>query len=417
MANLEELLKKVSEIVVREKTQQEEKRKRGENFNIFKVLGLSTSEVRLHSAFLAELLNPNGDHGLGDKFMKAFVDGVIQKQRDSFVFDSASAQVFVEYPVGTVSNECDKGGRIDILIQDKNKQTIVIENKIYARDQPNQMYRYNGYLDAKLEPSQYVLLYLSLEEGDQPSEESIGKNPSFDFYCINYRNDIINWLNECIEKAALFPAIREVINQYKTNINQILNIMSEINKTELMGLLKKNMSATVSILELESEIRKEVRREYINKVLTKIANKNGFAIDDKKDDFVNMHHGAVITFNYNEKADGSPLIGNFVLRWYGNNSNSVYYGIMVPAIEESMKVDAIWPHTNDKFFPYGFCWFADSGNNCYWDRNSVIVQMQKEIEMDENQYPEGTIIAKEIDNQLKLIKNRFISKFEETSFD
>ena len=216
MANLEELLKRVSEIVVREKTQQEEKRKRGENFNIFKVLGLSTSEVRLHSAFLAELLNPNGDHGLGDNFLKAFVDGVIRKQRESFAFDSASAQVYVEYPVGTVSNNYDKGGRIDILIQDKNRQTIVIENKIYAGDQPLQLYRYNRYLteDAKLESSQYVLLYLSLEDGDQPSEESTGKNPSFNFYCINYRNDIINWLNECIGKAALFPGIRETISQY-----------------------------------------------------------------------------------------------------------------------------------------------------------------------------------------------------------
>ena len=66
MRKLNKLLRQISEIVLREKTQQEEKRKRGENFNIFRVLGLSTSEVRLHSAFLAELLNPNGDHGLGD---------------------------------------------------------------------------------------------------------------------------------------------------------------------------------------------------------------------------------------------------------------------------------------------------------------------------------------------------------------
>lgn len=30
----------------------------GENFNIFKVMGLQSSEVRLHSKLLAELLNP-----------------------------------------------------------------------------------------------------------------------------------------------------------------------------------------------------------------------------------------------------------------------------------------------------------------------------------------------------------------------
>jgi len=71
MYELTRLLKQVSEILVREKTQQEEKRKRGEKFNIFEILGLKTSEVRLHSAIIAELLNPNGNHGLGDKFFKS----------------------------------------------------------------------------------------------------------------------------------------------------------------------------------------------------------------------------------------------------------------------------------------------------------------------------------------------------------
>ena len=65
MERLNQLLKQISEIVLKENTQQEEKRRRGENFNVFKVLGLTTSEVRLHSALIAELLNPNGDHGLG----------------------------------------------------------------------------------------------------------------------------------------------------------------------------------------------------------------------------------------------------------------------------------------------------------------------------------------------------------------
>lgn len=34
----------------------------GENFNVFKILKLESSEVRMHSAFIAELLNPKGSH-------------------------------------------------------------------------------------------------------------------------------------------------------------------------------------------------------------------------------------------------------------------------------------------------------------------------------------------------------------------
>lgn len=41
-----------------------------ENFNIFRILKLESSEVRLHSAFIAELLNPKGNHGQKDKFLK-----------------------------------------------------------------------------------------------------------------------------------------------------------------------------------------------------------------------------------------------------------------------------------------------------------------------------------------------------------
>jgi len=42
----------------------------GENFNIFRILKVESSEVKTHSAFIAELLNPNGSHGQKDTFLK-----------------------------------------------------------------------------------------------------------------------------------------------------------------------------------------------------------------------------------------------------------------------------------------------------------------------------------------------------------
>ena len=41
----------------------------GAKFNVFKVIGVTTNEVRLHSRFLDEMLNPNGSHGQGDIFL------------------------------------------------------------------------------------------------------------------------------------------------------------------------------------------------------------------------------------------------------------------------------------------------------------------------------------------------------------
>ena len=118
MDGLSRLIKQISEILLQEKTQQEERRKRGECFNIFEILGVQTSEVRLHSAIIAELLNPDGNHGLGDKFINAFIKDVIGKQAP-FSIDTASAKVFAEYPIGTITDDYSEGGRIDLLIQDK----------------------------------------------------------------------------------------------------------------------------------------------------------------------------------------------------------------------------------------------------------------------------------------------------------
>lgn len=45
----------------------------GGRFNVFQVIGVTTAETRLHSAFLCELFDVKGSHGLKDKPLKAFI--------------------------------------------------------------------------------------------------------------------------------------------------------------------------------------------------------------------------------------------------------------------------------------------------------------------------------------------------------
>lgn len=58
MTQVESIIKQLQQVLFVERICQEERWKRGDCFNIFQILGVATSEVRLHSAFLAELLNP-----------------------------------------------------------------------------------------------------------------------------------------------------------------------------------------------------------------------------------------------------------------------------------------------------------------------------------------------------------------------
>jgi hypothetical protein len=113
----------------------------GESFNIFKILKLSTNEVR-HSAFIAELLNTKGSHGQKDKYLEIFLE---QIKIEDFPFDTKSAEVKPEFHIGFINEDKTQGGRIDILIEDKNRKRIIIENKIYAGDQKNQLLRYNNF--------------------------------------------------------------------------------------------------------------------------------------------------------------------------------------------------------------------------------------------------------------------------------
>lgn len=50
------------------------KEKDGLLFNIFEILDRTTDEVKCHSAFIAELLDPKGEHGQSSKFLKLFFD-------------------------------------------------------------------------------------------------------------------------------------------------------------------------------------------------------------------------------------------------------------------------------------------------------------------------------------------------------
>ena len=63
-------LENVSEIINKA---EQELDKDGSRFNIFSILSLSSSEVRLHSKLIAELLNPKGTHAFKSDFLELFL--------------------------------------------------------------------------------------------------------------------------------------------------------------------------------------------------------------------------------------------------------------------------------------------------------------------------------------------------------
>jgi hypothetical protein len=182
----------------------------GENFNVFRILGLSTAEVRTHSAFLAELLDPKGSHGQGTTYLDLFLQGL---SIEADAFTAKGARVRVEFHIGEVNQEASTGGRIDIFLEDHQNRQIIIENKIYAGDQKSQLLRYhNAYPNA-------AIYYLTLN-GDYPSNWSKGNN-DYSVTPISYQTDILHWLDDCHKASVSLPVIRETILQYENLIRRL----------------------------------------------------------------------------------------------------------------------------------------------------------------------------------------------------
>ena len=229
---------------------------RGEHYNVFEVLNLSTDEVRLHSAFIADLLNPKGKHGLGMKPLKSFIQILGLDFDDA---DLENCNVKREYVIGPISEDQMTGGNIDILLSVGNYR-IIIENKIYAGDQPRQLLRYHNFV--KSHP--HTLAYLT-PGGDKPSgSSSDGLVRDKDYKCISYRKDIAGWIEQCLIMAVSKPLVRETLQQYMYIIKTLTDtIMEENDKSKLFALMDKYPDVILAIRKEDWGYRKHLVWTYV----------------------------------------------------------------------------------------------------------------------------------------------------------
>ena len=261
MDKLEKLLSQVRVYVNEDKQRRAEAFLRGECYNVFDVLGVYNQELS-HSAFLAALLNPDGSHGMQDAFLKAFIDTIAHGGTKPEL-DTAHAKVYTEYNIGNITETT--GGRIDILITDHSEtgsgkdsgHAIIIENKIWAADQPNQLVRYHNFAP------EAALLYLTLN-GDEPSDQS--KGTLTNYRCISYRSDIIGWLRQCAQLSFDKPRVRETINQYINLLQQLTN-QNTMEQKQLIQLLtnKENFEQATAVEQSMLDVRKHIFQDIFRK--------------------------------------------------------------------------------------------------------------------------------------------------------
>lgn len=238
----------------------QQRRITGENFNIFSIMSMESDEVFTHSALITELLDPNGSHGLGQVPLELFIQEVFP---DQFEFSCENAISKKEFHIGKIDKDYESGGRIDIIVREKSAnddsdKIILIENKIYANEQKNQLVRYSTkYKNAKL-------LFLTLTGYKSSQHDEI----DFPYIAISYKLHILNWLSACVKHAYDKPMVREVLNQYIYLIKKITNqTTNKKMEKDIIEIIKSNFIAAQEINKNFDKAVENIKKDFLKKLI------------------------------------------------------------------------------------------------------------------------------------------------------
>jgi len=236
------------------------------DYNIFTLFHGFSDEVNLHSNFIASLLDPNGDHYKNDLFLKLFLEtcGI-----DDFSIDTSTATVFKEFK------------HIDIYISD-GKKHIILENKVYAKDQPTQIARYIKAIKKEgAEDEDIYVLYLHPDR-ELPKENSLGgyklnqdntklekDGSSINFKVISYGKEILEWIDRCKNEVSNLTDLNVFLSQYKDVIEMIYDRykrIDEMNNEDLVKIFKDNYRAVLDIVSNYEQTRRKIIDEFFKNI-------------------------------------------------------------------------------------------------------------------------------------------------------
>ncbi len=236
---------------------QTEQKNDGKNdFNILTSVLKYSDEVRLHSRMIGKLLDIDGKHYRGELFLKLFLETIDLHEWGLKLSETTVSIGYID---------------IDLYITDGEKH-IIIENKIWAKDQPCQVTKYiniiveenkesidvseedDGYI--KLKEEQLIVIYLTPRGREKPVPEDHSKDK--DGYIYFSGKD--EKLQRCSKKSRTDGLVKDGFKNYKAKYKKITY------KDEIFKWLVKSQKAVENITNLH-----EALRQYIDAV--KMVNK------------------------------------------------------------------------------------------------------------------------------------------------
>jgi hypothetical protein len=226
-----------------------------DEFNIFEAIGVVRQELR-HSDFLAFLLDPAGNHGLDDRFLKRLLQKVLLAGTEQ-TLPISLIDLDVWHLEGTqVKREVDN---IDILLMNEaNHLAVIIENKVDTGEHSDQLARYYQSVSQQYPDWRIIALYLT-PSGENPSDPR--------FLSVSYRV-IVDLVEKLVEDRAstLGVDVRTLMQHYAKMLRRHIVSDSEIDDL-CLRIYQRHQRALDLIFErrpdrlahLSEEIEKLVR--------------------------------------------------------------------------------------------------------------------------------------------------------------
>ena len=327
----------------------------GKRFNVFSALNMCSDEMRLHSRLLATLLNPKASHGLGNEFLKLFLIA-LGLPEDYITY---CKEQIVERTIGEVTETT--GGRIDIILEDRG-HAVIIENKIYAGDQPNQLLRYHNYGVKTFGENNFKLVYLTLY-GSDPSPYSLG-GEHFEFIKLSYEQNILKLLEKLVKTLPQKP-VHSTVEDYITIIKQLTHqdMDTKYQQSIIEEAIKyDNIDVTSELLLLQKQIGDKLIKDHIIEPLKDLGFKE--RQDDNGALWRDLNESYAIVIKTDDRTYWREV-------WIGISPKNGYE-------QPSKKLDCFTDEPTSNY-PYGWSWISDNANNNWHNPTQYPAIRNKEV--------------------------------------
>ena len=356
-------------------TQKKQKQRGLNDYNVLTTVLKASDEVRLHSRMIGSLLNPNGKHYQETLFLEIFLKTI---GWDDFDLNLEDTKVYVEYE------------DIDLYITDGSKH-LIIENKIWANDQPCQITKYINIIvnensksmemqddTSRLSPDVLRVIYLTHQSKDYPGQhalddkgyiyfnggddqlEECSKFPATKelvpeglkvfrakYKKISYKNEILKWLEKSRYEVQNITNLNEALKQYI----DVVKMLNNTYKGKVMSLreaikTKDDFVAAYEVYENMPEVCAQLEYEFWTELINECEKIGIYVLskEDIKEDNIKKARKSggessetFISFEIATLEDDNKLVLRIGTATY-NNTNRMY-AIVVKMDNKNNRID------------------------------------------------------------------------------